>query len=664
MIIESMKIHNIGVYKGTHRFCLMPEAGSRTITLIGGLNGTGKTSFLEALQVGLLGRSAYLDKSANEYQTKLSQLISFGRRHASIEIVFRVYAEGTENRYTALRMIKNEVTGPKERFAVFQNQREDKFLSRNWQHQVNKFFPSYVKNLFFFDGEKISQYAEKKNLSRFIQSAVEKFFGIENVDRLKNDLEIHRSRIQGGIESATEISELKIIDEEIQDLRTRLSQERDRKASIQSNKVDKINLQLQEIEQEYIDRGGEYFENRQRIEKQINISSEKIAEIEKKLIVLAGTDIPFALIWQLLSRTWGQVNKEIEQKELIDRVKHYNERDKLVLSSLDELDAPKDIVLGVEKRLAESIQTANSGIDVDHQIDIDPSGYSQLNALVSHSVERVGSEAKNLVKEIILHRKELELAIDELSNVPEEGLIVGVIKKREELKEKQQMYTEELELCQSDLRLLQENLKSKEAQRTALLKEVTELKHKNEDTVRILTHSQRVAETLERLRYQLIANGIERVEKELEFCLKRVGHHTLPIESIKVDESSFVLTARNSSGSSVDLDSLSAGQKQLVCLAVLWAFRIATGWLLPIVIDTPLSRLDAIHRDNVLSDYLPNIGHQVVVLSTDREIDKQGWNLLRDSVARTYTLEFDDDTQATNVREGFFGIKEQLNGTS
>ena len=59
MIIDSITLHNYGIYKGKNTFNLNP------IILIGGLNGHGKTTLLEALQIGFFGR-----KLTDIYQSK------------------------------------------------------------------------------------------------------------------------------------------------------------------------------------------------------------------------------------------------------------------------------------------------------------------------------------------------------------------------------------------------------------------------------------------------------------------------------------------------------------------------------------------------------------------------------------------------------------------
>jgi DNA sulfur modification protein DndD len=75
---------------------------------------------------------------------------------------------------------------------------------------------------------------------------------------------------------------------------------------------------------------------------------------------------------------------------------------------------------------------------------------------------------------------------------------------------------------------------------------------------------------------------------------------------------------------------------------------------LPVVIDTPLARLDSDHRENIVTRYLPEAGSQVVVLSTDTEIDRENFEAISRHVARSLRLEFDEESEGTVVREGYF----------
>lgn len=50
MILRKVIMHNFGVYASTNQF---EFKGNKPVVLIGGMNGRGKTTFLEAVLLGL-----------------------------------------------------------------------------------------------------------------------------------------------------------------------------------------------------------------------------------------------------------------------------------------------------------------------------------------------------------------------------------------------------------------------------------------------------------------------------------------------------------------------------------------------------------------------------------------------------------------------------------
>jgi DNA sulfur modification protein DndD len=83
----------------------------------------------------------------------------------------------------------------------------------------------------------------------------------------------------------------------------------------------------------------------------------------------------------------------------------------------------------------------------------------------------------------------------------------------------------------------------------------------------------------------------------------------------------------------------SAGQRQVRMLAFYEALRRLAKLVPPLVVDTPLARLDKEVRANVL-DQLYLSGHQSVILTTNSEVDPEGplFDRVRDRLARVYTL--------------------------
>ena len=54
MILEKLLVNNFGVYAGKQKFNLSPD--KKPVILIGALNGSGKTTFLQAIDFVLYGK--------------------------------------------------------------------------------------------------------------------------------------------------------------------------------------------------------------------------------------------------------------------------------------------------------------------------------------------------------------------------------------------------------------------------------------------------------------------------------------------------------------------------------------------------------------------------------------------------------------------------------
>ena len=87
---------------------------------------------------------------------------------------------------------------------------------------------------------------------------------------------------------------------------------------------------------------------------------------------------------------------------------------------------------------------------------------------------------------------------------------------------------------------------------------------------------------------------------------------------------------------------------------MLEALATTSGKRLPIIIDTPLGRLDSKHRKLLVDHYFSVASHQVVILSTDTEVDEQFYASLYKDMSHAYKLEYDGLSGSTNVVEGYF----------
>lgn len=137
-------------------------------------------------------------------------------------------------------------------------------------------------------------------------------------------------------------------------------------------------------------------------------------------------------------------------------------------------------------------------------------------------------------------------------------------------------------------------------------------------------------------------------------CYHKLANKQRLIEQITVNPETLEISYLDHNKQKISSSSLSAGEKQLMVISVLWALAICSRKKLPVIIDTPLSRLDSVHRASIVQNYFPNASDQTMILSTDSEIGPHYFELIKDYVGDTFTLEYDEDSRSTTIVKGYF----------
>ena len=184
----------------------------------------------------------------------------------------------------------------------------------------------------------------------------------------------------------------------------------------------------------------------------------------------------------------------------------------------------------------------------------------------------------------------------------------------------------------------------------------TEKNIKLKDSQHIIDSIAKVKQTLQIFKAKLTLTKINKLENEVTECFRYLLHKSDLIHRVTIDSTTFTLTLHDLEGQLLPKHRLSAGEKQLLAISLLWGLARVSGRQLPIAIDTPLGRLDSSHRTNLIERYFPAASEQVILLSTDTEIGEIELAKLRqqDVITREYTLAHDPSLQRTEVKSGYF----------
>ena len=135
MIIKQLTLENFGIYKGRHEVDLSIKDG-QPIILFGGLNGGGKTTFLDALQLVLYGKHAKCSnrghQSYGSYLTSTKNRYVGEQEQVEITLTFTHTTETTTNEFIVKRSWKTNTKDVKDKVMVYCNDQEDTHLSQYW----------------------------------------------------------------------------------------------------------------------------------------------------------------------------------------------------------------------------------------------------------------------------------------------------------------------------------------------------------------------------------------------------------------------------------------------------------------------------------------------------------------------------------------------------
>ena len=661
MILDEITFHNFGLDEGAQRVELTPTAPDKPIVLIGGLNGGGKTTFLDALQLGLFGPHA---KSSNRgslgYQEYLSRCIHRGAKPAGagIEISFRHTVEGRQDSYKLRRFWKRAGNGCKEQFEVLKNDVSEPTLADNWASQVEEFFPANIAHLFLFDGEQVEAYASQEDSSALIGAAIQNLLGLDMVDQLEKDLQVYERRKRSESKSDSRDAEIAAAQDAVRDLRRRLDALKQERAGLQTHRLDKQQSALRRVEDDYRKVGGTLYDQREAIEKKWSHAVQSVSDGESDLREFAAGAAPLLLTRTLLKSTESRDRQEEEcrrARALSDALK---DRDKAALRHLRGQSAEKAVITALKAFFdADRAEREKLG-KKETVLDITPELRSDLHALLRGDLDKMAREADDLLRQQEIRRSDEEQARIEHESVPNADIVAQLALEREELRAE----IAELEALHAamgqDIERQQRELERREQSLARLLEADIKDKGRRDDRSRILRHSGKVRQTLGAFRRAVIERHVRRIEKLVLESYQQLLRKAGLVTRLSIDPEKYALTLFGRDGEPLSAERLSAGERQLLAIALLWGLAKASGRPLPTAIDTPLGRLDSGHRMHLVERYLPFASHQVLLLSTDEEIAGEYLERLGPWIGRTYQLTYDDAAGATRVASGYLPSRE------
>lgn len=659
MLFRELVLQNFGPYRGRQAIDLQPNNGEvlRPIVLLGGMNGGGKTTLMDAIRLALYGQRAQCSTRGNlSYGEFLAQAVN---RHTPlgeetrIELAFERVYEHERISIRVSRTWTNLQKDSRDTLGVSINEWPDPALAKTWDEYIENLLPLGISNLFLFDGEQVKELAELDTPPPAVIEAIQALLGLELAERLAVDLDILINRKRKALANAKDLLELEEIEAKLErqkEIRQELKQEE----SLLQARVDRAKNKYQFASEKFIAEGGKMASGRSQRQQKIQELEQSLQSQRDELRALAAGILPLAAILPLLATTQNQGEAEAKRHQALLTKDVLEERDRRLLDYLQTLSLDGEAVEKIATFLTTEVRELEAAIATvtEPWLNSDPETLERIKGICHHQLPAAIQFLKyklSRIQELVGH---LDVEERQLAAAAPPELYEQLQTELEKAREERTKLELELEL----VRRKQGELERQIVQTAKELERYGEQTLDRQDSEYFIEAAMRVKGTLQLFKEKLTLKKLNKLENEVTECFRYLLHKSDLVHRLSIDSHTFALSLFDVRGESVPKHRLSAGEKQLLAIAFLWGLARISGRQLPIAIDTPLGRLDSSHRHNLVGRYFPAASHQVILLSTDTEIARIEYQQLQeqDAIAREYLLEYDADLGQTTVKEGYF----------
>lgn len=711
MKINRIVLYNFNSYEGLNEFDFTSNDGNKNIILIGGKNGAGKTSLFTAIKIALYGPLSFGYVGVNPiYIAKIKDCInskSFQMDvvESRVQIAISLMVEREIKEYEITREWDYTRQKLEERYYVKTDGclLGDQELSY-FQNYLQGMIPPDLFEFFLFDGEEVGSIFSTSTYNTYVKNAVYTLCGLDI-------FEIIRKYTIGYAGKAVSDEEEKIhaqyeelcrnaekIEKSYLELEAQIATDRD--------ELEKVGTELIEIETAFKNAGGITEVERQTLLKEFSEAEHTKTETLARIKMFVEGLMPFFILRDFTGRISDQLDIE-EKGEIYYYVQQKLKRQEIKNALNESQEVSDDTVDVLVDFLLKKFKPKGFKEGAQPVHDLSKEDLGRVNAMISAiddfdvgaMVELVEKRRETADKTMEINRRlKSAMTDDDARKFAERENVL--LKKKDEISSSIHELEMRITIVKEELAAaiqkrdrafqgIKDNAQNKHVFElsTGLSKMMgTILENKSESIKRNLEHL--IVENLQHIyRKNNLITHIE-IEDDFQFNLyqnvkysstellhliKNLGKEVFASEigkqgmkflyekyqvatvsqlyqALDADEqkSSYSLFKR------IDISRLSKGERQIFILSLYWAIIELSGQDIPFVIDTPYARIDASHRKEISEKFFPNISKQVIILSTDEEINEEYYKIIKPYVAKEYLLINDESQNRTTVKQHYF----------
>ncbi|KAI9130029.1 DNA sulfur modification protein DndD [Acaryochloris sp. CCMEE 5410] len=655
MIFQELVLQNFGPYRGRQVIHLAPLDSAQPIILFGGMNGGGKTTLMDAIRLALYGHRAPCSTRGNlAYKDFLVQTINqqTNGEPTAVELSLQLTLNNAvqPTTFQICRSWTKDTKSSRDKLDILVDGELDPALTKTWDQRIEDLLPLGIANLFLFDGEQVKELAEQDELPSVVVGAMRSLLGLELPDRLSADLGILASRKSKAISSNQESQTLETIEQKLAELEAQRLSAKKHNTSVYSE-LDEEKKNLNEAQERFLAKGGKIAAERSQLERQLQQAKDEAQAQRRALREFAAGVLPLALIQPLLQDVQEQLQTEVRYEQFQGAKDLLQERNQHLLSFVETLQIDQT-----------KVQKIRNFLDQEDEDWTHPQTQPWLNATADHlhQLTQILNHSLPAQQQLVQERLNALQAIEETAETAERYMATAASPETYEKLSQQvteaQNKVAKLTVKHEQTQREYDKITQKIAQIKKELLSYSQTTLEQLDDEHILKSISTVQEKLQIFKQRLKLQKLNQLETLVTQCFLHLLHKSNLVHRVEIDTEAFTLSLFDQTGQSVPKHRLSAGEKQLLAIALLWGLAQASGRQLPIAIDTPLGRLDSSHRKNIVKRYFPQASHQVLLLSTDTEIGKPEIKELRKNkaISREYLLHYDAKMKQTQVQTGYF----------
>lgn len=644
MRITRVEMRNFGAFSGQNR---LDFRGDGPVVLIGGMNGRGKTTFLEAILAALYGAGsvAFEESKYSSFgqYLKAKTNMADGTGLGAVSVAF-ILEDGSKVRVE--RTWDAKKTNVHSDVTVSTPSGVDEFLTANWSSYIEEIVPRALSGFFFFDGEKIADMALDGG-DAMIRESIRSLLGVSTVDSLRRDLSTVSRRIGKASSTPVTSEEVEGLGDEVMALKDRIERADADIAAMMSTESS-LNRELEILVDDLAAVGGNAMASKAELSGRMAGQRTVLEDIRERQLMLCAGPAPLAMLADRIPDVLDRAEKGY-RSEVFEEAVSWLESVACSYGSPEDRKAVAGFLAKAKADIAlpgEGFPSAKSVVaTLSSLTDVAlPAAAAEHSALCSEreeameelaTVERMialesdaaaVSETKRSIDEAMNRLSKARVALSEATSA-RSSLNGEYVRKNAEYKKAYSSYLEGLNAADGDSR-----------------------------TLCYIALADKVFEQYGR---RLQQEKVAALSSEITCKFRELANKKSLIGSVTMDPETLEISYWSPEGARVDRALLSAGEKQLMVIATLWALACCSGKKLPVIIDTPLARLDSAHRMSIVRNYFPNAGEQTIILSTDSEIFGEYYDALKPSVSDEYTFVFNDSEHKTTIRRGYFGMGRQ-----